>query len=116
MLVRLNTDFLKKDVDLIAKEIAQIEVKIANTQKNLQRFETLFQQNVTSEKEYDDLVSQLNELTTQRDAQRVKWGKKKLELAKKEDTEVDIRDGLKRKDMFNIICPNCMRSVLIQYI
>ena len=40
----------------------------------------------------------------------------KLELAKKEDTDVDIRDGLKRKDMFNIICPNCMRSVLIQYI
>ena len=40
----------------------------------------------------------------------------KLELVKKEDTEVEIRDGLKRKDMFNIICPNCMRSVLIQYI
>jgi hydrogenase-4 component H len=40
----------------------------------------------------------------------------KLELAKKEDTEVEIQDGLKRKDMFNIICPNCMRSVLIQYI
>ena len=40
----------------------------------------------------------------------------KLELANKEDTEVEIKDGLKRKDMFNIICPNCMRSVLIQYI
>jgi hydrogenase-4 component H len=40
----------------------------------------------------------------------------KLELARKEETEVEIRDGLKRKDMFNIICPNCMRSVLIQYI
>jgi hydrogenase-4 component H len=40
----------------------------------------------------------------------------KLELVKKEDTEVEIRDGLKRKDMFNIICPNCMRSVLIHYI
>lgn len=40
----------------------------------------------------------------------------KLELARKEDTEVEVRDGLKRKDMFNIICPSCMRSVLIQYI
>ena len=40
----------------------------------------------------------------------------KLELANKEETDVEIRDGLKRKDMFNIICPNCMRSVLIQYI
>jgi hydrogenase-4 component H len=40
----------------------------------------------------------------------------KLQLAPSEETDVDIRDGLKRKDMFNIICPNCMRSVLIQYI
>ena len=40
----------------------------------------------------------------------------KLKLAPREETEVEIRDGLKRKDMFNIICPNCMRSVLIQYI
>ena len=40
----------------------------------------------------------------------------KLELAPEEETDVEVRDGLKRKDMFNIICPNCMRSVLIQYI
>ena len=40
----------------------------------------------------------------------------KLQLAPKEDTDLDIKDGLKRKDMFNIICPNCMRSVLIKYI
>ena len=40
----------------------------------------------------------------------------KLQLAPSEEVDVDIRDDLKRKDMFNIICPNCMRSVLIQYI
>jgi formate hydrogenlyase subunit 6/NADH:ubiquinone oxidoreductase subunit I len=40
----------------------------------------------------------------------------KLKLAKKEETSLEIKDGLKRKDMFNIICPNCLRSVLIQYI
>jgi len=40
----------------------------------------------------------------------------KLELVKKEETDVEIQDGLKRKDMFNIICPSCMRSVLIKYI
>ncbi|MCK4747007.1 MAG: hypothetical protein KAT15_08230, partial [Bacteroidales bacterium] len=40
----------------------------------------------------------------------------KLQLAPKEETELEIKDGLKRKDMFNIICPNCMRSVLIKYI
>ncbi|MEN8203169.1 MAG: 4Fe-4S dicluster domain-containing protein [Bacteroidota bacterium] len=40
----------------------------------------------------------------------------KLKLAPREETDVEIKDGLKRKDMFNIICPNCMRSVLIKYI
>lgn len=40
----------------------------------------------------------------------------KLQLAPKDDTDLEIRDGLKRKDMFNIICPNCTRSVLIKYI
>ncbi len=28
----------------------------------------------------------------------------------------EIRDGLKRKDMFNIICPNCLRQVLVRYL
>ena len=40
----------------------------------------------------------------------------KLQLASEEETGVEIRDGLKRKDMFNIICPNCTRSVLIKYL
>ncbi|MCK5134161.1 MAG: 4Fe-4S dicluster domain-containing protein [Bacteroidales bacterium] len=40
----------------------------------------------------------------------------KLQLARKEDVDLEIKDGLKRKDMFNIICPNCMHSVLIKYI
>lgn len=40
----------------------------------------------------------------------------KLKLAAPESTASEVRDGLKRKDMFNIICPNCLRSVLIQYI
>jgi hydrogenase-4 component H len=39
----------------------------------------------------------------------------KLKLAAPESTELEVRDGLKRKDMFNIVCPNCLRSVLIQY-
>jgi formate hydrogenlyase subunit 6/NADH:ubiquinone oxidoreductase subunit I len=40
----------------------------------------------------------------------------KLQLAPKEETDLEVKDGLKRKDMFNVICPNCMRSVLIKYI
>lgn len=37
-----------------------------------------------------------------------------LQLADPEKTKVEIRDGLKRKDMFNIICPNCLRQVLVK--
>jgi hydrogenase-4 component H len=40
----------------------------------------------------------------------------RLQLAEKEDTEVELKDGLKRKDMFNVICPNCLHTLLIKYI
>jgi len=40
----------------------------------------------------------------------------KLKLSENQDTNTEIRDGLKRKDMFNIICPNCLRQVLLKYI
>ncbi|NMC38519.1 MAG: 4Fe-4S dicluster domain-containing protein [Bacteroidales bacterium] len=40
----------------------------------------------------------------------------KLRLSEGHETEVEIKDGLKRKDMFNIICPNCLRQVLVKYI
>lgn len=36
-----------------------------------------------------------------------------LRLASREDTHVGIKDDLKRKDLFNVICPNCLRKVLI---
>lgn len=39
----------------------------------------------------------------------------KLKLAEGQDTDVEIRDELQRKDMFNVICPNCLRTVLIKY-
>lgn len=40
----------------------------------------------------------------------------KLKLAEDQDIDVDITDGLKRKDMFNIVCPNCLRQVLVKYL
>ena len=38
----------------------------------------------------------------------------KLKLAEEQDIEVEIQDSLKRKDMFNIICPNCLRQILVK--
>jgi formate hydrogenlyase subunit 6/NADH:ubiquinone oxidoreductase subunit I len=40
----------------------------------------------------------------------------KLKLAEDGDIEVEVMDNLKRKDMFNILCPNCLRLVLVKYI
>jgi hydrogenase-4 component H len=39
----------------------------------------------------------------------------RLKLAEKDDVSVEITDGLKRKDMFNILCPDCLRKVLIKF-
>lgn len=40
----------------------------------------------------------------------------KLKLAGDQDIHTEIKDHLKRKDMFNIMCPNCLRLVLIKYL
>ncbi len=40
----------------------------------------------------------------------------KLRLSEGQDTVVEIRDDLKRKDMFNIICSNCLRQILVKYL
>ena len=40
----------------------------------------------------------------------------KLKLSEGQDVEIEVRDGLKRKDMFNILCPNCLRLVLVKYL
>jgi formate hydrogenlyase subunit 6/NADH:ubiquinone oxidoreductase subunit I len=39
----------------------------------------------------------------------------KLKLAEGQDIDVEIKDTMQRKDMFNIICPNCLRQILIKY-
>ena len=39
------------------------------------------------------------------------------ERLKLEDTEkvhIEVKDALKRKDMFNILCPNCLRKTLVK--
>jgi len=38
----------------------------------------------------------------------------KLKLAAGQDTQAKIKDGLKRKDMFNVLCPNCLRRILVK--
>jgi RND family efflux transporter MFP subunit len=82
LLVQLNTEFLEKDISVIDQQIARLNVRIEKARKNLKRFETLFKEDATSEKEYDDLVFQLRELQVEKRISRVTRTKKKLELTK----------------------------------
>jgi hydrogenase-4 component H len=38
----------------------------------------------------------------------------KLKLASEEDAEFDLSEETKRRDMFNVLCPNCLREVLVK--
>jgi formate hydrogenlyase subunit 6/NADH:ubiquinone oxidoreductase subunit I len=41
---------------------------------------------------------------------------RKLKLAGEQDLTTETGDTLRRKDMFNIICPNCLRQVTVKYL
>ncbi len=82
LLVQLNAEFLEKDIGVVDQQIAQLAVRIEKTRKNLKRFETLFKEDATSEKDYDDLAFSLRELQAERASLLVTRAKKKLELAK----------------------------------
>ncbi len=82
VLAQLNTDFLRKDMAIINQEIAQIGITIQKTKKNLQRLKTLLREEITTEKEFDDLDFSLKELLVRQESLHVKLAKKELELAK----------------------------------
>lgn len=54
LLVRLNTDILKKEIALSKTRIAQADLRIENQEKNYKRLERLFDSAGVSEKDFDD--------------------------------------------------------------
>ena len=82
VLARLNSDFIRKDIDVINQQIDQVRIKIEHTEKDLKRFETLFRQDATSEKQFDDLGFQLKALRVEAQTLKVTRAKKELELSK----------------------------------
>ena len=91
-LVRLNTDLLRKDVEIRRKEMEGIGVRIANARKNLDRFETLFKEAAASEKAYDDLADSVREL--RKEQERVKKTIEKLRLEIDKSTLAAPFDGM----------------------
>ncbi len=82
VLVRLNTDMLKKDLEIIKNQMEQVDVKIENARKNVARFETLFKESAASEKAYEDLVDSLKELDKEKAILQKNYEKKTLSLVK----------------------------------
>ncbi len=82
VLVELNTDFIRKSISIMKKQVEQVDIKIQNTQKNLKRYEVLFKKNATSEKVYDDLGDSHKELIKEKEILRKNMEKLGLEIRK----------------------------------
>lgn len=82
VLVRLNTEFVQKNIDIRKKEKEEVSIRIQNTEKNLRRFQLLYKEEATSEKAYDDLADQLRELQAHHDAVQLQIDKLRLEMEK----------------------------------
>lgn len=92
VLVRLNTDFIRKNIEIMKKQVEQAEIRIQNTEKNLKRYEILFEKKATSEKVYEDLSDSHRELLKQRDILRTNI--ERLELEKRKSVIRAPFDGL----------------------
>ncbi|KPA15809.1 RND family efflux transporter MFP subunit [Candidatus Magnetomorum sp. HK-1] len=82
IMIRLNTDFLSKNIDIAKNQKEQIEINISNTKKNLERYETLFQNDAASEKTYEDLSYKYKELLKKKAEIQLSIDKLNLELKK----------------------------------
>jgi RND family efflux transporter MFP subunit len=54
-LVKTDTKLLEKEMSLYGSELAQLNVKIDKTKKDLKRYEDLYKNNAVSESAYDDI-------------------------------------------------------------
>jgi RND family efflux transporter MFP subunit len=82
LLLRLNTDFLKKDLALEKTELQRLDIRIEQKQKNLKRFETLFEQEAASETDYEDFLFSYRELVKEKQSLQIKIDRIQLEIAK----------------------------------
>ena len=82
IMVRLNTDFILKNIEIAKIQQQEIEIKINNTKKNLKRYETLLKNDATSEKMYEDLSDSYKELLKKKAQTIINIEKLNLEIEK----------------------------------
>jgi RND family efflux transporter MFP subunit len=56
ILVKLDTDFLDKNIALAVAKIEQVDVQIERAEKDLERYEALYRRKATPEKTYDECL------------------------------------------------------------
>jgi RND family efflux transporter MFP subunit len=76
VLLKLNTDFLDKDIEMARTKIEQMAVRIEKAEKDLTRYEALHHNKAIREKDYDDIRFTHLDRTKERDVL-----KKQLEIA-----------------------------------
>ncbi|QTA81153.1 Multidrug resistance protein [Desulfonema limicola] len=82
VLIKINTDFLDKDIDMQEKRIEQADVRIRKTARNLQRYRKLFKSDAASEIDYDNLNFSHQELIKERETLRTSLAKIVLQKSK----------------------------------
>ncbi|MBW2011350.1 MAG: efflux RND transporter periplasmic adaptor subunit [Deltaproteobacteria bacterium] len=82
ILVRLNTDFLKKDLALEKINLQRVDIRIEQKNKNLKRFEKLLEKEAASEVDYEDLFFSYQELIKEKKGLQIKIDRINLEIAK----------------------------------
>ncbi len=65
-LFRLNLDFVQNEIDTVKKQISLMEIRRAKAQKDLARYETLFNQQAASEQEYDNMRLSMEDFAIQK--------------------------------------------------
>jgi len=82
VLVKLNTDFIEKDIEFKKTEIQCVDIRIEHTKKDLNRYEKLFSQDAASETEYENLFYSYRDLIKKRESLQVSLNKIKLKKIK----------------------------------
>ncbi len=93
VIARLDTEALQKDIEILQAQTKQLDVRIANTKRNAERFKQLYQQQATSERAFQDLSDEYQGLLAEKQA-----------LSKRiERIELDIRKSTIRAPFNGLI-------------
>ena len=81
-LARINTDFLRKDIDITQREVEQVEAEIKRERRNQKRFQALMKTNVASRREFEQALYTADALSKKRDGLREQIARLELRIEK----------------------------------